>query len=570
MKTKSPSQSAFLNLRLLVGVVLFLCGVGLAVAGLPTRCVVPIEAIGSRPNAPATDAIQYSPADKEGRFVYLIEFAEKGMLHRQTLAHGERFNANTPQAKANRDQVVTEHANHVQAMTGALGRDLKVTHYFLVTHSGIATRLTPEEAQALRGLPGIKSVERERLNPVTTFSSPKFIGADKIWDGSAVPPGSSGTKGAGIIIAMLDTGIDPAHPSFANDPACGHGTTEPNKLISALDCSSTDPNGLCDGPNPVDTVDHGTHTASTAGGNTVTTTANPPPFLPISGVAPCASIRAYKVCPGLTCPDADIEAGIDSVLIHGDASVLNFSISGGTSPWNDNDRDFLDVVDSDVLVSASAGNGDTVVGQVNHRGPWMLTVAASTKDKVLFDGVVSASGPGQPPPETQNIGLSIGSASPDGTVLNDFPIRHYTGQNIDFEGCSSEPAFPPGFFNGSVALIRRGNCPFTEKITNAFNAGAAMVVIRNNVAGTVLMDTTGQPSVPAYSCDQIPGDALAAFVDANPTSATADFTLARISRCSARHFGGFQLARSRPGAIPGHHQARYHGPRCPRLCRVSS
>ena len=39
------------------------------------------------------------------------------------------------------------------------------------------------------------------------------------------------------------------------------------------------------------------------------------------------------------------------------------------------------------------------------------------------------------------------------------------------------------------------------------------------------MDTTGQPAVPAYSCDQAPGDALAAFVDANPTDATANFTL---------------------------------------------
>ena len=39
------------------------------------------------------------------------------------------------------------------------------------------------------------------------------------------------------------------------------------------------------------------------------------------------------------------------------------------------------------------------------------------------------------------------------------------------------------------------------------------------------MDTTGQPDVPAYSCDQTPGDALAAFVDANPTDATVNFTL---------------------------------------------
>jgi hypothetical protein len=146
----------------------------------------------------------------------------------------------------------------------------------------------------------------------------------------------------------------------------------------------------------------------------------------------------------------------------------------------------------------------------------MLTVAASTKDKVLFDGVISASGPGQPPPDTQNIGLSIGSASPDGTTLSDFPIRHFTGQNIDFEGCSSEPAFPPGFFTGSVALIRRGNCPFTEKITNAFNAGAAMVVIRNNVAGTVLMDTTGQPTVPSLQLRSNTGRCLSRVCGCKP------------------------------------------------------
>ena len=124
--------------------------------------------------------------------------------------------------------------------------------------------MTPEEAQAVRALPGIQSVERERLYHATTFRSPEFIGADQIWNGTAVP-GGVGTKGAGIIIAMLDTGIDPTHPSFANDPDCGHGTTEPNKLLSVLDCSSTDAGGLCNGPDPIDHVDHGTHTSSTSG-----------------------------------------------------------------------------------------------------------------------------------------------------------------------------------------------------------------------------------------------------------------------------------------------------------------
>jgi len=547
MKKKSPSQSAFLNLRIVIGLVAFLSGVGLALAGLGAFSSTPRQARQAKPafggksstrlkstshsfaHAAGRGDVEFSPADKDGRFQYMIEFSEKGILKRQTRARGERFQMNTPQAQALRAQIAREQAGHIQAMNRALGRQLNVSHYFLVTRSGIAARLTPEEAQVVRGLPGIKSVERERLYHVTTFRSPEFIGANHIWDGTAVPPGSSPTKGEGIIIAMLDTGIDPSHPSFANDPDCGHGTTEPPKLVSVLDCSSTDPNGLCNGPDPVDHVEHGTHTSSTAGGDTVGTNATPAPVLQISGVAPCASIRSYKVCPTDTCPDADIEAGVQSVLIHGDCKLMSFSISGGTDPWLDNDRDFLDLVEADVLVSAAAGNtGNGVpdpVGQVNHRGPWVLTVAASTKDQVLFDGVMSASGPGQPPPDTQNIGLTKGSASPDGTPLTDFPIRHFTGQDPNFEGCSSQPPFPPNFFQGAVALIRRGNCTFTEKITNAFNAGAAFVLIRNNQPGTVSMDTTGQPNVPAYSCDQIPGDALAAFVDANPTTATVDFAL---------------------------------------------
>ena len=306
---------------------------------------------------------------------------------------------------------------------------------------------------------------------------------------------------------MLDTGIDPAHPSFANDPVCGHGGTNPNKLISFLDCSSTDPGGLCNGPDPTDSNGHGTHTSSTAGGNTLGPSASPPPappppFTEISGVAPCASIRAYKVCPTNQCPDADIQAGMDSVLIHGDADVMNFSISGGDDPWVDNDRRKLDLVDANVLVAASAGNTSAgvpdPVGEVNHLGPWVFTIAASTRDGE-FNGLLSVTGPGVPPPNLQDIPMTRGSDSPLGDPLTNHPIRHFTGQPSTAEGCNASPPFPAGFFTGAVALIHRGGCTFTEKITNAFNAGADMVVIRNNQPGGLSMLTTGQPDVPAYS-----------------------------------------------------------------------
>ncbi|HPK66105.1 MAG TPA: S8 family serine peptidase, partial [Thermoanaerobaculia bacterium] len=256
----------------------------------------------------------YSEADAAGRFVYLVEFAEPGLLGRVSRAPNARLDVESGEGRAALAQIVAEQAEHVRAIHGAIARLAEVTHHYTATHSGIALRLTPYEAAKVAALPGVAAIEREVVYELDTYRGPTFIGADAIWSGSGVP-GGVGSRGEGMIIGMLDSGVAPTHPSFANDPACGHGIEgNPNKLISYLDCSQTDASGMCNGTNPVDTDGHGSHTASTAGGNALTTAANPPPALPISGVAPCAHIRAYKVCPGTSCPYADIQAGMTSLL----------------------------------------------------------------------------------------------------------------------------------------------------------------------------------------------------------------------------------------------------------------
>jgi subtilisin family serine protease len=536
-KTKNP-RSAFFQLRVIAGLFCLLSAITLALIGMGSFSSVvaqskaAADATGESSQA-SVDEEKFTPADEEGRFVYLIDFVEEGVLRRTQQGDGATFDPKSPQVEAARSQVVAEQAAHIASMNNAIARPMQVTHHYQITHSGIATRLTPTEADAIAKVQGVASVTRERQYELDTFRGPEFIGADTIWNGSAVP-GGQGTRGEGVVVAVLDTGIEPTHPSFRNDASCGHGTgTVPNKLLSFLDCSLTDLNGLCAGPSPGDTNGHGTHTASTAAGNVVTTSASPAPVIPqpftkISGVATCASIRAYKVCATNSCAGADIQAGMNSVLIHGDARVMNFSISGGRDPYNDNDRRKLDLVDANVVVAASAGNTNATitdpVGNVNHLGPWVMTVAASTRDGD-FSGILSASGPGTPPSNIQNVPATKGSGSPAGSNLTNAPIRHFTGQPATAEGCNSSPAFPAGFFSGAVALIHRGSCPFTEKITNAFNAGAIMVIIRNNQGGSAAlsMSTPGQPNIPAYGINQTAGDALVAFVDANPTTATINF-----------------------------------------------
>lgn len=105
-----------------------------------------------------------------------------------------------------------------------------------------------------------------------------------------------------MVIGVLDGGANSDHPSFANDPNCGFSAMLP-KQISAVDCGQP----LCVGGTPEDTgtTGHGVHTSSTAGGNALSTPLNVVGVdlkFNISGVAPCARIRHYKVCPTNSCP----------------------------------------------------------------------------------------------------------------------------------------------------------------------------------------------------------------------------------------------------------------------------
>ncbi len=96
-----------------------------------------------------------------------------------------------------------------------------------------------------------------------------------------------------------------------------------------------------------------------------------------------------------------------------------------------------------------------------------------------------------------------------------------------------------------------------KKITNAFNAGAQFVIIRNNQAAALSMATPGQPQVPAYSIDQPSGNALVAFVDANPATATVNITL---TPTPGDVLAGFSLRGPTPGALVDLQKPNITGP----------
>ena len=73
-------------------------------------------------------------------------------------------------------------------------------------------------------------------------------------------------------------------------------------------------------------------------------------------------------------------------------------------------------------------------------------------------------------------------------------------------------------FNGAIALIKRGECQFSQKALNAQNAGASAVVIYNNSYGNFSMasgDYAAEIHIPVYAMNGANGSDLAAWLEDN-------------------------------------------------------
>ena len=87
------------------------------------------------------------------------------------------------------------------------------------------------------------------------------------------------------------------------------------------------------------------------------------------------------------------------------------------------------------------------------------------------------------------------------------------------------PALNASELNGKIAIIRRGNCPFVEKVKNAQNAGAIAVIIVNNDVDNpnLLVNMSGEDgtiTIPAIFVSYNVGEALITAMGTNVVNAT--------------------------------------------------
>ncbi len=191
----------------------------------------------------------------------------------------------------------------------------------------------------------------------TTRTSPPSTqipwGIDKIYKDTLVVASAIPSSNSGINVAVLDTGVNKNHLDLKNSIIdCKDFTKGPRAKNTC-----TDDNG------------HGTHVAGTilADGGT--------DGKGIYGVAPGASLMAYKVC-AATCWTDDIAAAIDYAGSH-DAHIISMSLGG------DSQSSLISAAierNPDILIIAAAGNDGPADGSIDYPGANASVVAVGAID----------------------------------------------------------------------------------------------------------------------------------------------------------------------------------------------
>jgi minor extracellular serine protease Vpr len=389
--------------------------------------------------------------------------------------------------------------------------------------NGLSVSVAPSQVAALASIPGVKAIY-----PVHTVSLPDFKsegggGADIElknavgMTGADIAHNELGLTGAGVTIAIMDSGLDYTLPEFGGcfGPSCkvrggfdlvgDNYDVTPGPGFSPTPQPDNDPLP-CD-PNVADRQEilgygasdagHGTHVAGIAAAD-----GHGPGQ--VVGVAPGAKLLAYRVfgCNGSTDTDVMIHAMELALADHAD--VLNMSIGSAFSNWPESPEAVAadNLVDAGMVVVASIGNSG-----LNGQQLWSAG-SPGVGHKVI--GVASFDNTKATLPSFTVGGASYGYNRAAGSLAS---VPQSGSGEIVFtgtpattnDGCS---AFPAHSLAGKIAFIRRGTCGFYNKAINAQHADAIAVVLYNNAAGA--LNPTVAPVAPATEPVSIPVAAITA------------------------------------------------------------
>ena len=366
-------------------------------------------------------------------------------------------------------------------------------------HNAIAVRIDASRVRELSTLSGVRAVRPVRNYEMYLGTTVPYIGAAAVQ--------ATGVDGTGVVVAVLDSGVDYTHRNLggpgtvaAYTAAYGANAADPSnkardglfptdKVIEGFDfVGEAWPNGpLAPDPDPIDFDGHGSHVADIIAGRSLDGLHK--------GVAPGASVIAFKVCSSVTtsCSGIALLQAMDLALDpNGDddlsdaVDVVNMSLGSEYGQQEDDLSDASNVaVGFGVVVVAAAGNASD--------RPYIVGSPSSAA------GVISVAQTHVPTANTipliVNSPSNIAGTYGNTATLSFAPVSSSVTGNVSFvgRGCPADSIAPgspedPYLDNpeGKVALIDRGSCAISLKIERAAKAGAVGALIGLVAAGDAI------------------------------------------------------------------------------------
>jgi len=441
----------------------------------------------------------------------------------------------------------------------AMGIGVTQRQAFDTLWNGVSVTVSARDAGALATVPGVEAVY-----PVSTISlnspSPSATAEDSRSDGEVTPSrgnsviddansntmigsdvaNTAGATGAGVKIAIVDSGVDYNHPDLGGCFGTGCKVAGGYDFVGdTFDSQSTDSTyqpiphpdadpAPCD-PNVADQIaqqpgagvsnaGHGTHVAGIAAAKAAAANG-------VTGVAPDATLLAYRVfgCNGSTSDDIII-AALERAYNDG-AQVVNMSLGDSFNNFasSPDAQATQTLVDHGVVVVAASGNSGAN-GLFSTGAPSVApgAISVASVNNLAFPAASFDAVSGGTTAHVAYAQLQTTTAAPTSGTAGDFV---YVGR-----GCSADPTLPLATDdpyladpNGKVALIVRGLCTFDAKYKRAVAAGAKAVVIMNDGAnptrvGLFFGGSVVDKGVPGVTISFTDGVTIRSMIAAGTTS----------------------------------------------------
>lgn len=411
--------------------------------------------------------------------------------------------------------------------------DVEVRYEYTTVFNGLSVEADYADLETIQDLPGVKDAYVsqvyqliEPVNETKLADSVPAIGGDIVKN--------TGYTGKGMVVAILDTGLDTSHEAFQNAVNAPKFTEQDiaDKLASdSLRVGNVNVNSIYQSdkiPFAYDYYDndtnvsggnsHGTHVAGIVGANSGQ----------VTGVAPDAQLMIMKIFgdDGSGAYDSDIIAALeDAVVLGADAVNMSLGMTAGFSEAaSTKTREvYQRVKNAGISLMCAAGNEYS--SSYKSAGGTDLPLASNPDN-----GAVAS-------PSTYGAALSVASmnnmkATAPYLLVGDRKIRYsdpaetaskqIASLNSTYEyidcGVGATSDFTGKSLSGKVALIQRAGeengeiLSFAQKEKNAKAAGAKAVIIYDNVEGDLVnMATDG--SIPAVFISKADGEAMLAATE---------------------------------------------------------